>query len=849
VVQPPSKQLQNILFGKKLCSQRDVQGCVSRVKKLSANLPAFDSVWLDALVQTRKLTSFQAQSIESDAIEDLRIGPFVVVDRLGHGPNGDTFLARRLESKELIAIKRVWVPPEFQTQTMNSVQRIISTFSSADKTPNLVLPTACNIVEHESVRAKTGNTNQTVRGVSRPAFTPTLNVQLAVVSRYVPGLPLTQLLLRRGRFDSAVVARIGRSLLEALGILFQRKLVHGEITLDNVLLTQSGQVTLVDAGTAIAIQPEFQINAFVEPHRNDGIAPELIGTGRRASQASDLYALGCLLWHLLAGRPAFPTGDPLSKLASHQTSRIPDIREIAPETPEPLANAITWLTEPNPKKRPQHVGQVLGTVTRKAPTANSPQKNATASGKVPAASAKPVSAQPIGTPRASDKRRLAQFARSFHHPTVQKGTARRRLVSSQLALATASVFLACCGLFVWRGSGHNWPVLSFLTPSVNASESNGAANETLDANDSGLPTLQDWPEPNAAGIITLDPGAWYPAKRIVWTGQRLTIQGDKENPPRVIVTSIPLRLQATEVEIENVCIELAPSRGTLNAQAMFNRQPLTSTATPSGQAQTPLQPPRALVISESQTLDVTGCEILSALTRREGTSATSFNADQYAIAWAPLDGSDQLSGRISILDSIIAGDWSTVLLAGRSHRVKCVNSIQSGPGPLFSLHQSDRPAHDSIELNHTTLRDSGGLVSIQLQPKKPWQSRLTLQPSHCVFSLRKTANKNTVPLVAFVGNEIIPHWHEAIEINGSSSVINRGAVLAALQSTDRSISKALTNGTPRISGVVSSSVQFHGNNPFNAFDSVVTQVEANWRSESSPGVQPTSRYDFDPLPE
>ena len=192
MVQPPSKQLQNILFGKKLCSQRDVQGCISRVKKLSADFPAFDSVWLDALVQTRKLTAFQVQSIETDNIQDLRIGPFVVVDRLGRGPNGDTFLANRLAAKELVAIKRVFVPPELQTRTINALQKLTSTFGSAERIPNLVLPTACNVVEPEpeQVRPTSMNSSSTVRGVSREPFTPSRHVPIAVVSRYVPGWPL-----------------------------------------------------------------------------------------------------------------------------------------------------------------------------------------------------------------------------------------------------------------------------------------------------------------------------------------------------------------------------------------------------------------------------------------------------------------------------------------------------------------------------------------------------------------------------------------------------------------------------------------------------------------------------------
>jgi hypothetical protein len=171
-----------------------------------------------------------------------------------------------------------------------------------------------------------------------------------------------------------------------------------------------------------------------------------------------------------------------------------------------------------------------------------------------------------------------------------------------------------------------------------------------------------------------------------------------------------------------------------------------------------------------------------------------------------------------------------------------VNSLQSGPGPMFAFHQTDRPAQDVIKLENTTLRNSGGLISLQLLNNRPWQSRLKIEPTQCVFDLSRSGSdsgsqEDAVPLVTFVGTQIIPHWHEAVEIDGSSSVINRKSVLAALQSPDGSITKPLTNATPRVSGIVSSAVQYRGVD-IRLFDnSVVSQVEANWRSESLPGIQ------------
>ena len=72
-----------------------------------------------------------------------------------------------------------------------------------------------------------------------------------------------------------------------------------------------------------------------------------------------MYALGCVLWQLLAGRPPFPGGDPLVKLRAHQARAIDDVRKWAPDTPAALAEGIAWLTQRDPAQRPAHFGEVL----------------------------------------------------------------------------------------------------------------------------------------------------------------------------------------------------------------------------------------------------------------------------------------------------------------------------------------------------------------------------------------------------------------------------------------------------------------------------------------------------------
>jgi hypothetical protein len=65
VMEPPSKQLRETLLRLKICSVRDFRRAKRRVRRLARDLPAFDFVWIDALLQARRLTPFQARLLES----------------------------------------------------------------------------------------------------------------------------------------------------------------------------------------------------------------------------------------------------------------------------------------------------------------------------------------------------------------------------------------------------------------------------------------------------------------------------------------------------------------------------------------------------------------------------------------------------------------------------------------------------------------------------------------------------------------------------------------------------------------------------------------------------------------
>lgn len=101
--QPPA-QLVAMLERLGLATAGQVARMGRRVRRLARDLPRFESVWVDALAQTRVLTPFQAAEINAGRGESLRIGPYVLCERLPTPCYVPCYRAIRLDSRETVRL-------------------------------------------------------------------------------------------------------------------------------------------------------------------------------------------------------------------------------------------------------------------------------------------------------------------------------------------------------------------------------------------------------------------------------------------------------------------------------------------------------------------------------------------------------------------------------------------------------------------------------------------------------------------------------------------------------------------------------------------------------------------------
>lgn len=161
----------------------------------------------------------------------------------------------------------------------------------------------------------------------------------------VPGETLSLRLLREPKLPIELCVRIARAIASGLGAAHARKIVHGDLKPGNVML-DGDRVVLMDFGIArLAADPLDGVRGTV-----GYMAPELVREGK-ADERADIYALGCVLYEMLAGEQVFRGASSVVIAARHASEVAPDVRSKRSETPRWLARAVARMLAKRPDDR------------------------------------------------------------------------------------------------------------------------------------------------------------------------------------------------------------------------------------------------------------------------------------------------------------------------------------------------------------------------------------------------------------------------------------------------------------------------------------------------------------------
>ena len=142
-----------------------------------------------------------------------------------------------------------------------------------------------------------------------------------------------------------------------------RSILHRDLKPANVLFAADGTVKLTDFGVAKVVNlPPLGLDP--DPWGTAGfLAPEHF-TGKPLTRRSDLYALGGVLWALLAGRPPFAAASAAEFLHKHCYSLPDRPANVAPKLPPELDDLICSLLSKDPGRRPASAAAVLDQLTQ-----------------------------------------------------------------------------------------------------------------------------------------------------------------------------------------------------------------------------------------------------------------------------------------------------------------------------------------------------------------------------------------------------------------------------------------------------------------------------------------------------
>jgi hypothetical protein len=168
---------------------------------------------------------------------------------------------------------------------------------------------------------------------------------LALVMQYAPGGSLRDLLAERGRLTPGQVVAVAAPVADALASAHRRGVLHGDVTPANVLFTSDGEPLLTDFGVARTLGRHTSelvsgTAEYVDPALLDGARPE---------PRADIYSLGVVCYHALAGHPPYTGSVPLAVARAADEGDHQPVGQV-PGVPEALARVVERAMD----RRPEH---------------------------------------------------------------------------------------------------------------------------------------------------------------------------------------------------------------------------------------------------------------------------------------------------------------------------------------------------------------------------------------------------------------------------------------------------------------------------------------------------------------
>lgn len=182
--------------------------------------------------------------------------------------------------------------------------------------------------------------------------------QYFIVMEYVPGTTLKELIHKRGALHIEEAVDLMRQLISGVMEAHRNGIIHRDLKPQNILITDSGILKIGDFGIAM-VQSFAQVTESTTIMGSlHYLAPEIV-RGEKATEQSDIYALGIIFYELLRGQVPFNDDAALNIALKHMREDMPSIRDFNPTISQAIENVIIKATAKNKDERFETANDML----------------------------------------------------------------------------------------------------------------------------------------------------------------------------------------------------------------------------------------------------------------------------------------------------------------------------------------------------------------------------------------------------------------------------------------------------------------------------------------------------------
>jgi serine/threonine protein kinase len=255
---------------------------------------------------------------------------FTIVEAIGHGAFSDVYLATDASGRRVV----LKCPHE-------SIMGDVSTFDRFRRELEIV-----KRLDHP--------------GIQRSYDLGEDRTRPYIVMEYVEGKTLRARLREAGRLPIGQAVDFAGQLARAMASAHAQGICHRDLKPENILVTPDGRAVITDFGIALMtgarrLTWRWLTSTIGTP---DYMAPEQI-QGKRGDARTDVYALGIMLFEMLAGRVPWEGDNPLVVMGQHVNAPVPSLREIDPAIPPPLEAIVRKCLRKDPDERYADAGALL----------------------------------------------------------------------------------------------------------------------------------------------------------------------------------------------------------------------------------------------------------------------------------------------------------------------------------------------------------------------------------------------------------------------------------------------------------------------------------------------------------